>query len=511
MEPGDDGTLAGWHRDPSGRHELRFWDGTRWTEHIIDEGIPALDHPTRSGQAPGTTTRTPAPPAATGPQPLTVEPPGVVEHVDVVEAVLEPPVAPEAVAPEAVAPEAVAPEAVAAEAVAPEAVVVSDPETIDLAGAEFEAGELATSADDEQVEPTTEADATTEPEVASVSATRDTGPGHSRTGRTPREPRVRHTPPSTSTPKAAPATPPTPPPSRTEPAPQPQRPEPTRVIAEPPTVASPAGNSAGANTSAIADPHRALTPNLGTDQGTSQGRAPRVARATTAPVKRFRPGSPPPSPFAGPRALPAAGGVTIGTVVTPWYRKASWIAALSVVAVGAVVAIIALSNTGGTPSGRLGARPPGAAPQGSKVIDGEGFGIAVPSIWIVATDPGGAFPQLAHTNWRTPLAATDIANGEAIVVVALHDLAHQSQVDPELFWSDQVRGAGSTRSVTPGRTLSVHGFRANQVTVTDPSGSALVAASIDTGDATYLVAVTARTVTAASARFERLIQTFDAR
>ena len=47
----DDMTLAGWHKDPSGRHELRFWDGDRWTEHVVDEGIPGLDHPTRSGRA----------------------------------------------------------------------------------------------------------------------------------------------------------------------------------------------------------------------------------------------------------------------------------------------------------------------------------------------------------------------------------------------------------------------------------------------------------------------------
>src|SRR4051794_3379509 len=49
----DDSTLAGWHKDPSGRHELRFWDGDRWTEHVVDEGFPGLDHPTRSGRAPG--------------------------------------------------------------------------------------------------------------------------------------------------------------------------------------------------------------------------------------------------------------------------------------------------------------------------------------------------------------------------------------------------------------------------------------------------------------------------
>jgi len=32
-------TPAGWHRDPTGRHELRYWDGRNWTEHVSDEGI----------------------------------------------------------------------------------------------------------------------------------------------------------------------------------------------------------------------------------------------------------------------------------------------------------------------------------------------------------------------------------------------------------------------------------------------------------------------------------------
>jgi hypothetical protein len=28
----------GWHPDPSGQHRLRWWDGTRWSEHTWDEG-----------------------------------------------------------------------------------------------------------------------------------------------------------------------------------------------------------------------------------------------------------------------------------------------------------------------------------------------------------------------------------------------------------------------------------------------------------------------------------------
>lgn len=32
-------TAAAWHPDPTGRHELRYWDGTQWTEHVSDAGV----------------------------------------------------------------------------------------------------------------------------------------------------------------------------------------------------------------------------------------------------------------------------------------------------------------------------------------------------------------------------------------------------------------------------------------------------------------------------------------
>lgn len=33
---------AGWHDDPEGGTRLRYWDGTRWTEHYADRpGLPA--------------------------------------------------------------------------------------------------------------------------------------------------------------------------------------------------------------------------------------------------------------------------------------------------------------------------------------------------------------------------------------------------------------------------------------------------------------------------------------
>lgn len=33
----------GWHPDPSGRHEFRYWDGTRWTESVSDQGSVSRD------------------------------------------------------------------------------------------------------------------------------------------------------------------------------------------------------------------------------------------------------------------------------------------------------------------------------------------------------------------------------------------------------------------------------------------------------------------------------------
>lgn len=38
------GTPTGWFADPYRRHELRYWDGWRWTEHVADRGIQAVDH-----------------------------------------------------------------------------------------------------------------------------------------------------------------------------------------------------------------------------------------------------------------------------------------------------------------------------------------------------------------------------------------------------------------------------------------------------------------------------------
>jgi hypothetical protein len=34
---------AGWHPDPMGRHEHRYWDGTQWTDNVSDQGQMSMD------------------------------------------------------------------------------------------------------------------------------------------------------------------------------------------------------------------------------------------------------------------------------------------------------------------------------------------------------------------------------------------------------------------------------------------------------------------------------------
>ena len=43
---------AGWYPDPFGRHESRYWDGQRWTEHVASHGRQAVDPPTGGGHIP---------------------------------------------------------------------------------------------------------------------------------------------------------------------------------------------------------------------------------------------------------------------------------------------------------------------------------------------------------------------------------------------------------------------------------------------------------------------------
>jgi Protein of unknown function (DUF2510) len=38
---------AAWHPDPSGRHQLRWWDGQAWTDQVSDRGEVSIDAPVR--------------------------------------------------------------------------------------------------------------------------------------------------------------------------------------------------------------------------------------------------------------------------------------------------------------------------------------------------------------------------------------------------------------------------------------------------------------------------------
>ncbi len=54
-------TPAGWLADSTGRHQYRYWDGNRWTEHIADDGVAGIDPlPTTQPTATETVTGVPA-------------------------------------------------------------------------------------------------------------------------------------------------------------------------------------------------------------------------------------------------------------------------------------------------------------------------------------------------------------------------------------------------------------------------------------------------------------------
>ena len=36
---------ANWYKDPSGRFEMRYWNGTQWTEHVATAGKQSVDPP----------------------------------------------------------------------------------------------------------------------------------------------------------------------------------------------------------------------------------------------------------------------------------------------------------------------------------------------------------------------------------------------------------------------------------------------------------------------------------
>lgn len=44
--------VAAWYPDPFGRHELRYWDGSRWTPHVTSRGRQGIDPPVAGSAAP---------------------------------------------------------------------------------------------------------------------------------------------------------------------------------------------------------------------------------------------------------------------------------------------------------------------------------------------------------------------------------------------------------------------------------------------------------------------------
>jgi uncharacterized protein YxjI len=43
---------AGWYADPLGRHQLRYYDGSQWTEHVSSNGQTSVDPPVGQGHVP---------------------------------------------------------------------------------------------------------------------------------------------------------------------------------------------------------------------------------------------------------------------------------------------------------------------------------------------------------------------------------------------------------------------------------------------------------------------------
>ena len=42
-------TPANWYPDPMNRHQLRYWDGNAWTDHVSNNGVQSVDAVQKKG------------------------------------------------------------------------------------------------------------------------------------------------------------------------------------------------------------------------------------------------------------------------------------------------------------------------------------------------------------------------------------------------------------------------------------------------------------------------------
>ncbi|RJS46979.1 AIM24 family protein [Nocardioides cavernaquae] len=59
-------TAAAWLPDPTGKHELRYWTGDSWTEHVADDGVQTTDPAPTEAPAPATPAAAPTTASAAG-------------------------------------------------------------------------------------------------------------------------------------------------------------------------------------------------------------------------------------------------------------------------------------------------------------------------------------------------------------------------------------------------------------------------------------------------------------
>jgi hypothetical protein len=189
--------------------------------------------------------------------------------------------------------------------------------------------------------------------------------------------------------------------------------------------------------------------------------------------------------------------------VAPW-------TGILLVAAAVVVAVVVLSSSGSPGNGSADNRPPAGAPEGTRIMSGANFGIAVPDSWTVGTDPGSLFAELQQNRWGEPRVAVNGTHDAAIVAVPLRRVAHDPLGDPELFWSDQLAGTDAGRTVSPARSIGIHGLSGTSITISDGSG-VVIATAVKTEKGIYLLGFRDLDERSANHRFQRLVLTFDVR